>query len=206
MSGRFNGDRMAVRRLAADMAEQFEMDAKKAGRTHEFKQQRRRATKEYYAEQRGSTMIFVSLAVIFFGVLLLWINECAQREKADLKLAINTLRNNGNNIDDLKDEHILRAVLDAERRVNRSLLFAVACRVVTDSFAVSGMASYESTFRKALESALQQHMFLLVISVTVVVCFFLSVVMLFYLTCTRKLWVGSRVPTRLEQELEDKAD
>ena len=197
---------MAVRRLAADMAEQLEMEAKKAGRTHEFRQQRRRATKEYYAEQRGSTMIFVSLAVIFFGMLLLWINECAQREKADLKLAINTLRNNGNNIDDLKDEHILRAVLEAERRVNRSLLFAVACRVVTDSFAVSGMASYESTFRKSLDSAMQQHWFLLVLCVTVIAGFFISALALFQMTCRRQLWVGSRVPTRLEHELEDKAD
>ena len=186
------------------MAEQFEMQAKVATHSHAVTQRKRRATKEYYAEQNGCQMIAIAVFVIMSGVLLLWTNECAQREKADLKLAINTLRNNGNSVDDLKDEHILRAVLDAERRVNRSLLFAVTCRVVTDSFAVSGMASYESTFRKALESALQQHMFLLVLSVTVIVCFFLSVVALFYMSCTRRLWVGGKTPSKLQRELDDK--
>ena len=204
MSGRFSGDRMAMRRLAADMAEQFEMDAKTATRTHAFKQRKHRATKEYYAQQNGCQMIAIAVFVIMSGVLLLWTNECAQREKADLKLAINTLRNNGNSVDDLKDEHILRAVLDAERRVNRSLLFAVACRVVTDSFAVSGMASYESTFRRSLESALQQHWFLLALCIVVIVGFFVSALLLFKMTCTRQLWVGGKTPSKLERELDDK--
>lgn len=190
MSGRFDGEKLATRRLAADIANRFEQEAVVASKMHATRQRKHRATKEYYAEQNGCWMTAVAMVVLLTGALVLWINECAQREKADIQVAINTLRNNARSVDDLRDEHILRAVQNAERRLNRSLLFAVGCRVVTDSFLVSGMSDYESTFRRSLESALQQHWFLLALCVTVIAGFFASAIVLFYMTCTRRLWCG----------------
>lgn len=189
----FNGDRMSAKRLAAQVVERMEAEQRQADRKMVVNRRRKEATPSYYVEQKGGQTVWWCLAVVLFSVLLLWVFECSQREKEELRKALNVLRNNANNVDDLKNPAILHAVLDAEARVNRNLLFGIMRRAVTDSFLITGAAGYEAPFREALESALKQHWFVMVLCVTIIAGFFVSLLAMFHFTCTRRLWVSAPV-------------
>jgi hypothetical protein len=195
----FRADRVAAKRLAAEVAEKMETEQRLAEHQGAVRRKRREATPSYYVEQKGGQTIWWCLAVALFSVVLLWVFECSQREKEELRKALNVLRNNANNVDDLKNPAILQAVLEAEARANRNLLFGIIQRAVTDSFLVTGVAGYEAPFREALESALKQHWFVMVLCVTIIAGFFVSLLAMFHYTCTRRLWVSAPIATNKEE-------
>lgn len=184
----FSGDRMALKRLAAKVAETNETRLQQAEVQYEQKKRQRQATADYYVEQNGTRLLWIAIAVLLLGGMLLWLNECAQREERVRLAALNVLKRYGNDPDMLKESNIREAVMAAEERLDKSLLFSVLCRTIRDSFMVTTVSDYESVFRRAVESAMQQHWFMAAITVTVIVAFLAAVVSLFYLSCTPRLW------------------
>jgi hypothetical protein len=159
------------------------------------REQLRQQSNEFYVENNWFQIVVGALALVCFGALVLWLSECAQREERVRTQAIALLRKYGRDTDDMRDDNIRRAVLQAEDATSKSLLFAIACRVVNDSFVVTAMTNYEGPFRRALEGALQQDWFMAALCLTVIVGFILSAVFLIYMACTPRLWCsgGRRV-------------
>ena len=187
-------DKLEAKRLAAELVGKVNTDALVARNQQSVREQKRKATKEYYVQQRGVSITFAALCVILTGALVLWVNECTRNEEKLREKALGVLRNYAGRHEDLGDENIFRAVRTAEDTLQRSFLFAVGCRVVNDSFMVNALAGYEGPFRAALQDALKQDMFMLAIVIAILVLFTISVLVLLNSSCTSWLWCGRRAP------------
>lgn len=187
-------DKLEAKRLAAELVGKVNNDALVASHQQSVREKKRKATKEYYVQQRGISITFAALCVIFAGALVLWVNECTRNEEKLREKALSVMRNYAGRHEDLSDENILRAVRTAEDTLHRSFLFAVCCRVVNDSFVINALANYEGPFRAALQDALKQDMFMLAVVISILLLFTGSVLMLMNTSCTSWLWCGRRAP------------
>ena len=190
--GTFNGNEMAAKHMVAKLASDMEQkqqiaDTKRMKKVHVYQ-----ASPQYYIASNGYWIGTVLASTLLFSLLLLWFCVCLQSEEKGRMKALEKLSKYGSDPEALKDEYIMRAVKDAEAALESNLLFRALCRMVTDSFLITGASAYETEFRKALLDALKQDMFMCGLILIFAACFCATLYSFVSLACNRRMWVQTQ--------------
>lgn len=180
----------AALRNKRDVAEEIE-------RRHQLNQHRelqRQNEPDYYVAQSGPSILLIIALVVSSAVGVIWLCECADRESEARAAALEYVLAHQNQRDLLQPE-LHAGVLRAKEVLARTPLFGVARRLVVDSFLGVWVGGAHGVLGAAMASMLQQHWFVLLFSLSLLVLFFGAVLALCYMCCTPKLW-GLRRKTK----------
>lgn len=189
----FDGLYIDHKKQGAGIAERLNREALQAELRHDQNERARKASKEYYVQQNGTSIVGIAFLMIASSTMVLWLSVCADRESDARARAIKTLAKHNNDAEELLDDDKRRSILAAYECVNKNFLFAMLCRAVNDSVLMSFISGYEGPFRRALESAVQQHWFVLALCITIIAAFVGFLFLFLQMSCTRNLWCGAKV-------------
>lgn len=165
------------------------------------RESRRQFEPDYYIAQTGPSILFIIALVLSSAVGVVWLCECADREMGARAEALEYILAHQNERDLLHPE-LHAGVLRAKDVLARTPLFGIARRLVVDSFVGVWVGGAHGVMGAAMASMLQQHWFVLLFSLSLLLLFFGAILALCYMCCTPKLWGGHRPAKRVRIRTE----
>lgn len=176
------------KRLVAKMLQDFDDKSQRSAQQSKLHSQTNASSQVNWTK-----LLFACFYAATAIIIVLWGSVCLSVESRvwDKKLSI---LERYNTTEDLLNPHTRNAFEEAQSVLTDSLLFNAALRMITDIPIMRRLGSYETVMAKAVESALQQHMFLGVMFSVVVVCVTWSIITFVKVVCDRQVWGVSKSP------------